>query len=342
MRGVRIPPGAAARALARLPGAVRVADPARRLARAPIVWEWGAARLRHYAPAEARAGQRPLLVVYAQVNRPWMLDLAPGHSLIEALRAQGRAVYLLDWGSPGPREAHLGLADYVLTGIDGAVRAAARHAGARAVHLLGVCHGGVLALVYAALRPARVCSFTGLMTQIDFRPATPLAGALCRLADTRWPAGVNVPGAVLAGLFEMLDALRRPPAGGPGNGRSRRLGALLARWLADTPDLPGRAFAEFLDACYVRNALCDGSLDVGGERVDLGALRVPVFNLYAVHDHLVPAAGSAALRDRVRRVPYRELVFPGGHLSLCVSPRALPVVPAGIEAFLRAWDRGGG
>lgn len=334
MRGVHIADGHVERVLARLPAPAGPFDSEHRLRRGRIVWEWGSAVLRHYPAPDAPARARPVLIVYAHVNRPAVLDLHPKHSLIAALQAAGRAVYLLDWGRPGPHEARRELAHYVLDGIGGALGAMPGPA-----HLLGVCQGGSLALMYAALRPAQVRSLTAFMTPVDFSAPMPLRPALdVYLKRAPAPTGYNLPGAVLASAFALLDPLRRPPAGGPGTRSSRRLAALLDAWLADTPDLPGRATDEFLRACYGDNALVRGTLRLRHQTVDLRRLRIPVFNLYAAHDHLVPPASSAALRHCLPAAGYRALYYPGGHLSLLVSPHALRQVAPRLAGWLAAHD----
>lgn len=89
----------------------------------------------------------------------------------------------------------------------------------------------------------------------------------------------------------------------------------------DGPDLAGQAFAEFAIEIYQRNALARGTLTLNGQRVDLGAIKTPVFNVWAEHDHLVPPSAASGLDDLVSG-PCTNMALPGGHLGLFIGARA--------------------
>jgi polyhydroxyalkanoate synthase len=137
------------------------------------VWTRGKARLYHYRP-ERKRHPVPVLLVYALILRPYILDLVPGNSLVEYLLAEGFDVYLLDWGVPGDEERDLSFDDYVLDYLPEAVENLSRSSGAEGLTLLGYCQGGTMAAMYAALFPGELLeNLVLLATPIDFAPKDP-------------------------------------------------------------------------------------------------------------------------------------------------------------------------
>ncbi len=111
----------------------------------------------------------PLLICYALVNRPYMMDLQPDRSLIRRLLDRGVDVYLIDWGYPDGADRYLEISDYVLRYLPRCVDAVCEASGFDRVNLLGVCQGGTLSLCYAALEPQRVRNLVTMVTPVDFR-----------------------------------------------------------------------------------------------------------------------------------------------------------------------------
>jgi polyhydroxyalkanoate synthase len=72
-----------------------------------VIWAKGRARLHHYEPEKEKKHPVPVLLVYALILRPYILDLVPGNSLIEYLVGEGFDVYLLDWGVPEEEDKDL-------------------------------------------------------------------------------------------------------------------------------------------------------------------------------------------------------------------------------------------
>jgi len=134
----------------------------------------------------------------------------------------------------------------------------------------------------------------------------------------------NVPGA-LARLVDILDK----PA-------ELENFLRMERWIFDSPDQAGEAFRQFIKDFYQGNKLLKGTLEIGGHRIDLGAITQPVLNIYAEQDHLVPPAASRALEQAVGSTDYTQLAFKGGHIGIYVSSRAQREVPPAIHQWLHA------
>ena len=118
-----------------------------------VIWTKNKATLYRYVPLGEIRFPVPLLLVYALIDRPFILDLIPGNSFVEYLVEQGFDVYLLDWGIPGDEDHFLSFDHYVFDYLSEAVRHVLRTSHVEAVSLFGACIGGLLSAMYAALFP---------------------------------------------------------------------------------------------------------------------------------------------------------------------------------------------
>jgi polyhydroxyalkanoate synthase len=294
---------------------------------------------------ETAASQRvPILIVYALVNRPYMVDLQEDRSLVRNLLALGYEVYLIDWGYPDPSDRLLGLEDYILGYIDRCVaQVAARH-GLQAVDLLGICQGGTFSLCYTALRPSRVRRLITMVTPVDFHTPDNLLSHWTRELDVDLFVDTlgNVPADLMNFFYLTLKPYRLNLQKYVGlvdilDDREELANFLrMEKWIFDSPDQAGEAFRQFIRDFYQQNKLIKGEVVIGGEGVDLGKIRQPVLNVYATQDHLVPPEASRALARVVGSSDYTELAFRGGHIGIYVSSRAQREVAPGIDAWLRA------
>ena len=120
-----------------------------------LVWTLNKAKLYRYVPVlpPEKRHPIPLLLIFALMNRPYILDLRPGHSFVEFMVSQGYDVYLLDWGVPGFEDRHLKFDDYTLEYMPRAIRKVKALSGVQEFSMLGWCIGAILTTIYAALRP---------------------------------------------------------------------------------------------------------------------------------------------------------------------------------------------
>ena len=117
---------------------------------------------------------RPILITYALINRPLMVDLQPDRSLVANLLKLGLDIYLIDWGYPTRADRWLTLDDYINGYIDSCVDFICTAHGLEAINLLGICQGGTFSLCYTALHPARVKNLIVMVTPVDFQISTAL------------------------------------------------------------------------------------------------------------------------------------------------------------------------
>jgi polyhydroxyalkanoate synthase len=309
-----------------------------------VVLVHGRTKLYHYEPSGPATPRIPVLVCYALVNRPYMTDLTPRQSLIADLLARGLDVYLIDWGYPAPEDWRRDLASYVTGDLDACVDYVRHATGDTPVNLLGICQGGVFSLCYTALRPAKVARLITTVTPVDFHTPSDLLNALLRYVDVTRLTQVfgNISGDWLNALFlaqkplqlgfqkylQWLDQAAEPQASA--------VFFAMEKWIFDSPAQAGTAFAEFLRDIAQANGLVRGNVRIGGETVDLRAIRVPVLNIYARHDHLVPPAAASALGVLVGTTDYTAVELSGGHIGIYVSDKVRSRFAETIADWLRA------
>ncbi len=312
-----------------------------------LVWRSGKLALYRYRPIARPAVSVPVLIVYALVNRPHMMDLQPDRSLIRGLLSAGLDVYLIDWGYPDGADRFTALADYIEGQLDGCVRQILAAHAAPQVTLLGVCQGGVLSLCYAALHPERVRNLITMVTPVDFRtPADLLSKWVDGIDIDAFVADGNVSGDALNALFVSLMPFRLAHqkyvhllASVAGSGQETGSEAIenfmrVEEWIFDSPDQAGSAFGEFVRWFYQENRLVKSRLEIAGRQVDLKKLQMPILNLIGKRDHLVPPAASTALKSLVGSDDYTAIEFDLGHIGMYISARAQREVPRAIAEWL--------
>lgn len=311
------------------------------------VWSGGKTTLYRYFPLPfaLRVCHKPVLICFALVNRPYILDLSPEHSLVRRLLAAGLEVYLIDWGDPLDSDRCVGLDEYIEGYLDACVRYILETHGVDGLNLLGVCQGGTFSLCYTALHPARVANLVTITTPVDFHTPEDLLSRWVRNLDTELllRAG-NVPGCLLNLLFHSLAPFRL---------RNYKYIALLARnpeqtvieqfvriekWIFDNPAQAAAALTQFVKWFYQENRLIRGSIVLRGKAVDLRRIVQPVLNIYAVRDHIVPPGASAVMRQYIGSSDYTSCALDTGHVGIHVSQRSQLDVRAKIASWLQERD----
>ena len=133
-----------------------------------LVYEEDKLKLYRYKAETDKACGVPVLVVYALVNRPYMLDIQPDRSFIRNLLKLGLDVYIIDWGYPTQSDRYLSMDDYINGYIDNCVNAVRKSTKSEKVSLMGVCQGGTFSAIYSSLHPEKVQNLITLVAPFDF------------------------------------------------------------------------------------------------------------------------------------------------------------------------------
>jgi polyhydroxyalkanoate synthase len=296
-------------------------------------------RFRGERPPTAKV---PILIVYALVNRPYMVDLQDDRSLVKNLLARGEDVYLIDWGYPDRADRWLTLDDYINGYIARSIDAVAKRTGVKKINLLGICQGGTFSLCFAAMHPDRVKNLITMVTPVDFHTPENMLSNWTREMDVDLFVDTlgNVPADLMNQCYLMLKPVRL--------NQQKYIGLVdilddkvelenflrMEKWIFDSPDQAGEAFRQFLKDFYQGNKLVKGSLRIGTHEVHLRDITMPVLNVFAEQDHLVPPSASRVLGEHIGTQDYTQIAFRGGHIGIYVSGRAQREVPSAIHDWL--------
>ena len=298
-----------------------------------VIYEAGKVSLRHYR-APQRRHRTPIVIVYALIKRPFILDLQPGKSVVESLLGQGFEVYLIDWLPPTKADAWRGFHSYVNEELANAVRAVQISEGVEQVNVLGYCFGALLSVLYAAIHPENVKNLVTLTVPFDMGVRElPIYNLVDAMSDTAIDLVTSVygncPAWMINGQFTAMSPMHHAIDKYVGLYRnSARDGyaemfELFERWMQSDVPLAGRIFREMVKEIFKRNALARGEFNVGGETVDLGRITSPLLNVVAEHDDVVHPRSSLGLPEHVGSADKRNLTFPTGHLGAVVSAGAI-------------------
>ncbi len=287
--------------------------------------------LYRFKGAKTPTAKVPLLIAYALVNRPYMVDLQEDRSLVRNLLEKGEDVYLIDWGYPDPSDRYLDLDDYINGYIKRCVDVVAKRHKLTKINLLGICQGGAFNLIT-------------MVTPVDFHTPDNMLSSWTRSMDVDLFIDTlgNVPADMMNWCYLTLKPVRLF--------QQKYIGLVdilddkdelenflrMEKWIFDSPDQAGEAFRQFVKEFYQGNKLIKGGLKIGDKSVSLKNITMPVLNIFAEQDHLVPPSASRPLGDHVGTKDYTELAFKGGHIGIYVSSRAQREVPSAIHDWLAA------
>jgi polyhydroxyalkanoate synthase len=319
-----------------------------------IVYTEDDMKLIHYIPAVEKPNPVPLLIVYAFVNRYYILDLQPDKSVVKKLLDEGFDIYIIDWGYPSGADRYLTLDDYVNVYISNAVDRIREMSGADKITLFGVCQGGTLSTMYSALHPEKVKNLVALVTPVNFDTDKGLLHIWAKSLDVDKIVDYYgiVPGDFLNAGFLLTDPFRlmidkyvglfsriecEPPDAvcRLRNEETVKTFLRMEKWIFDSPDQAGEAFRQFIKDCYQKNLLIKNEMKLNGKKVNLRNITMPLLNVMAETDHLVPNEASLPLNDAVSSEEKEILVFPTGHIGIFVGSKSQNIVVPGIAKWLK-------
>ncbi len=316
------------------------------------VWTLNKAKLYRYIPQlpPAQRHRTPLLLVFAIMNKPTILDLRPGNSFVEYMVKQGYDVYLLDWGVPGPEDKHIKFDDYALEYLPRAIRKLKAVSGSDEFSMLGWCLGALITTIYAALRPNDGLKNLLLLTApLDFADKT--AGGFIRWTndqnfnvDQIVATYGNMPGELIdygakalkpvenyiATYLNLWDNIDNP--------KVVESWHAMNTWVNDLIPMAGAAFQQLIKDFYRGNRLAQGTLTIRGERVDLPNVRANLLNVIALSDHITPTCQSENVMPAFGSKDKTLLKIRGGHIGMMAGSGALKRTWPQIDEWLAARD----
>ncbi|MGW8326143.1 MAG: alpha/beta fold hydrolase, partial [Desulfobacterales bacterium] len=175
-----------------------------------VVYEEDRVKLKHYKPTGDIQLKRPLLIVYALINRETMLDLQPGRSVVQNFLQEGIDVYMIDWGYPARKDRYLTIDDHVNGYMDNIVNFILDKHNLDKIHLMGICMGGTFCVIYSALHPEKIKNLVTTVTPTNFDTDQGLLHIWMRDMDADRIVDTygNIPGDIMNMGFLLLNPAR--------------------------------------------------------------------------------------------------------------------------------------
>ncbi len=302
-----------------------------------VVYENELIQLIEYKPLTAQVHERPILFVPPCINKYYILDLQPDNSFIRYSVEQGHRTFVVSWRNPDESLADRTWDDYIEQGPLAAIRTVQAISGQKRLDMLGFCVGGTILATALAVLAARnehpASSLTLLTTLLDYSRT----GILDVFVDEpsvqmrEMTIGPDAPGGPkllkgreLATTFSFLrpnDLVWNYVVGNYLKGEPPPPFDLLY-WNGDGTNLPGPMYCWYLRHTYLQDELkIPGRLTTCGEKVDLGAIRAPVFVYASREDHIVPW-DSAYMSTALLKGPTRFVLGASGHIAGVINPPA--------------------
>lgn len=284
-------------------------------------------RLLHYQQMVSKTARTPILVVYALINKSYVLDLQPDKSWVRSLLSQGFDVYLIDWKTPTAADKYISFDDYVNSCIDDCVEIVLKKNKVEKLTLHGYCMGATMSIMYTTLHQEKVRNLAVIAPVVDTEKDTTVIGNLAKHMDVEKMVDVigNLPPEQLYACYSALKPFKQ--------GINKYFNLVqnidndqfvgnflrIEKWLYDTPSIAGETFKQWISDIYQKNLLVKNELKLGNELIDLSKIMVPLLNIVADEDHLVSPQCSAPINDMVSSPDKRLMRFHTGHVGLIAS-----------------------
>ncbi|MGB8027838.1 MAG: class III poly(R)-hydroxyalkanoic acid synthase subunit PhaC [Nitrososphaeraceae archaeon] len=292
-----------------------------------IVSETRLYRLLHYHSLVKRVTSTPILVVYALVNRSYVLELQPNKSWIRHLLMQGFDVYLLDWKSPARIDKYVSFDDYVNSYIDDCVEIVQNNNSSDKITLHGYCMGSSMSAMYTSLHQEKIKNLVTIAPVIDTSKDTTVIANISKQMDIDKLVSYlgYLPPEKLYECYSILKPFKQ--------GVNKYFNLIenidnetfvqnflrIEKWLYDTPPIAGETIKQWINDIYKKNLLVKNQFKLGTTIVDLKKINVPLLNIVAEEDHLVSPECSVPLNEVVSSEDKRLIRFHTGHVGLIAS-----------------------
>src|SRR5580765_6730678 len=298
-----------------------------------VVYEEDRLKVRHYLSDQEPKYRTPLVFIYALVNRPYILDLKKGRSVVANFVERGFDTYLVDWGIPTSADRHLTLDDYINGYMVNVLDYLRERTGADQVNVLGYCMGGTMSSMFTALHPDPVKNLILLAAPIDFANSDGLLNLWTRSENFDVDEFVDAFGNCPPEFLQMSFLLLRPV----GNLLEKPINFFehmhedifledsltTESWLNDNIPVPGEVYRQFVKYLYQQNLLTQNRMPVGKHIVNLQNITCPILNLMAGKDDLVPCSQGMPITDLVGSKDRKTILLDGsGHIGLAIGSRA--------------------
>src|ERR671939_93197 len=309
-----------------------------------VIKETRTYRLAHYYPLVSKLSRTPILLVYALINKSYILDLQPDKSWIRNLLRQGFDIYLVDWKSPANIDKYDSLDDYVNCYIDDCVDIVRKKNSVDKITLHGYCMGATMSVIYTTLHQEKIRNLATIAPVIDAEKDTTVLSNFSKHMDIdKMVHSIgNLPSEQLYAAYSALKPFKQ--------GVNKYFNLIenidndhfvqnflrIEKWLYDTPSIAGETIKQWIRDIYQKNLLIKNEMKIGNGIIDLSKIKIPLLNIVAEEDHLVSPDCSCPLNECVWSIDKRLMRFYTGHVGLIASTYSQNNVLPKVGQWLKA------
>jgi poly(3-hydroxyalkanoate) synthetase len=243
--------------------------------------------------------------------------------------------------------------DEDIAGLVGSVVKALNYIG-RPCHVIGLCQGGWLATIVAALHPDKVLSLTPIAAPIDAHAGGGVIhDTITRLGMFPAQMAVAMNNGIMSGAMMLLNWKLMHPFERfvqdftdiwDERDNQKKLAKIhkFRTWYEYTQDIAGAWYLEVTENLFLKNQLINGRMVVGGQVVELEDITCPVFTIAGEKDDITLPEQVIALNDAVSSIDTTSLLIPDcGHVGCFMSIKSQPYIEQAV-LWVRRGEAGRG
>jgi len=297
--------------------------------------------------ATKKVDATPILLVYALMNKQYIMDLSQEKSFVKMLVNSGLDVYIIDWGYATAEDQYVTTEDYIESYLGAAIDYILETHKIQSLNLVGKCQGGTFSAIYASLHPDKIKNLVTIAAPFDFDVKDGLLFYWAKYFDVDLlvDAFGLLPGAFLNNTFVMLSPYNLSVGkyinivNSFDDPKALEEFLRLEKWLFDCPDQAGENYRTWMKELWQQNKLMKGEFYLGDKRIDLRNITMPLLNVYGTKDNLIPASSSKPLNDLVSSTDKETAEFPVGHAGIVASTVSQKEIVPKIAGWIKAHNK---
>ncbi len=307
-----------------------------------LVYQEDKLKVYHFEQTNGAKTSVPTLIMYALMNRPYIMDLQQEKSFVKKLLDEGLDLYILDWGYPTPEDRYITLEDYIEDYLGDAIDFVRKTNGVDQINLIAKCQGGTYGSIYASMYPEKIKNLVTIASPIDFDIEDGLLFKWAKQMDV--DSLVDAYGIVPGDFLNMCFICLKPYSlmvdkyvaviNSLDDPKALKDFLSMEKWIFDSPGQAGEAYRKYMKDLWQENKLIKGEFVLGDKTINLNNITMPLLNVIGEKDNLIPPSSSKPLMDVVGSKDKEMVTYPVGHAGIVASSRSQREVAPKIAEWL--------